>query len=196
MTLSIRQQVHHARNPQEAMLAIAAALDTIIEKLDQPVPTVNAWSAWSHEPPITADAIDGKYHSRDETFTPTEQRAAELSFDEEAAEADISFKMPDAERLTARRAFERERLHLAEYLADDTQDWTEAYAMGGPMWLYLGNRDLVMSMPDSVRQAMVQDLIDTGAADDAHEMGRDILKQPCEDGPGSTAMHVGSGNVG
>ncbi len=54
-------------------------------------------------------------------------------------------------------------------------DAAQAYAKGGPMWLYQGNRDAVMSMPFNYRQELVREIaLDSEA--DAQEAGRDILK--------------------
>lgn len=74
--------------------------------------------------------------------------------------------------------FEEQQLHLIDYLGD-TEDWTEVYAKGGPMWLYIGNPELVKSLPDSTRRALVADL-EEDSPQQAREMARDILKEPAD----------------
>jgi hypothetical protein len=49
-----------------------------------------------------------------------------------------------------------------------------AYAKGGPMWLYLGDRDAIMAMPPEYRHRMVQDIEQDSPAQ-AQEVARDLL---------------------
>lgn len=60
------------------------------------------------------------------------------------------------------------------------EEAADAYARGGPMWLYTYDRDAVLQMPLSWRKEMVQDIDEDNPAL-AHELGRDILK---DRGPG------------
>lgn len=156
--------VRAAKNPQEAMLALATSLDALRELVTHlNVPTDELALEWTPDQ--------------------AEQRTRITTTDDSA---DIEIPPPNEERLEQRRIFEQQQLRLGEHLGT-SEDWTEAYAKGGPMWLYLGNRDLVMSYPESIRAAMVEDVIATSPLD-AEEMGRDVLKQAGEDGPGSVAM--------
>lgn len=50
-----------------------------------------------------------------------------------------------------------------------------AYVQGGPMWLYLFDRDYVMGLSPEVRKAMFEDVLLTNP-DEAHELASDILK--------------------
>lgn len=57
----------------------------------------------------------------------------------------------------------------------------DAYVRGGPMWLYLYDREAIMAMPPPWRMDMVQDVeIDSPAQ--AQELARDILKDLSSDG--------------
>lgn len=53
---------------------------------------------------------------------------------------------------------------------------TEAYVKGGPLWLYHGNREFVMSLPEELRKLMVQD-VERDSPQEAHEMAHDLLKK-------------------
>lgn len=176
--MTTETQVQNAESPQRAMLAIAAALDRIEGqlRLQQDI-KLDPWSGqWSLEdqPPLQAN------------YGSLGQRGVKVTGDESSTEVELPPVTP--ERMERRRQFERQSLKLGEYLGID-EDWTEAYAHGGPMWLYLGNRDLVMSLPDHVRRALVEDAIED-STQDAEEMARDILKQAGETGPGGGAMRI------
>lgn len=54
-------------------------------------------------------------------------------------------------------------------------DNIEYYAKGGPLWLYLGDRDFVMGLTDQMRRMMVSDIAQT-SPQEAREVARDILK--------------------
>lgn len=62
------------------------------------------------------------------------------------------------------------------------EDFALAFSKGGPMWLYLGNRDAVMQMPVDWRRAFVEDIAQQSQRQ-AHEVGRDILKDETANGP-------------
>jgi hypothetical protein len=183
--MNTEAQVRAAKNPQEALLAIAHALDEILER-DTPAP---GWGQWDALPELAATLTD--YRPLDESH----QRAAEvLGTGIEGDPSEVILKVPSTEKQILRRLFEGQQLRLREHLGDG-EDWTEAYAKGGPLWLYHGNRDLVMSYPDHVKAAMIAD-VDEDSHQDAHEMSRDILKAACESGPGGVAMMIGQGDIG
>jgi hypothetical protein len=185
--MNTEAQVRSAKSPQEAMIVIAKALDRIefLSSRD------TQWVAWDNEPTIRdGDSVALRSawlgHVGGEEVVAEHERRTQITATED--DTDVVIPAPSDEKKERRRQFERQNLKLSEFLGD-SEDWSEAYAKGGPMWLYLGNRELVMSMPDGVRTALVQDVIED-SPQDAHEMGRDILKQPCEDGPGSVAMRA------
>src|SRR5437763_1578054 len=84
-----------------------------------------------------------------------------------------------------------ERLFVGVALCASGDAYSEiidrAIAEGGPLWLYLGNRELVMSYPDHTRRMMVQD-VELDSPTDAQEMARDVLKEACAEGPNSVGM--------
>lgn len=74
-------------------------------------------------------------------------------------------------------------VELHQYLeptGDMETEWTAemaatAFAKGGPMWLYLGNRKAVMMLPNIARAWLVAE-VEHDSPKDAHELSRDILK--------------------
>lgn len=174
--MSTVDQVRAAKSSQEAMIALAQALDTIGLKLVELV----------HSPPMASgfDAWDSPRwetgNQQEEAFR-VEQAAAEGG-------AIIDLPAPSPARFVERLTFGEQSLRLDEYYknAEGTvtapegyDSWNHVYAKGGPYWLYTQDRDLVMGLPYSTRQALVADL----EQDDpkiAAEVGRDILKQDAE----------------
>lgn len=169
--MTIEQQVADAASPKEALLVIARALDTLMPKR-MIVPS--DWQEWGQ---AVDDLVD---------------RAVVMTTTETTAEVEIP--PPSIEKQQARGMFESLHLRLHEHLGH-SENWNHAYAIGGPMWLYLGNRDLVMTLPDQIKQALIEDVLED-SPQDAHEMGRDILKQACETGPGGVGMRMAEGDVG
>ncbi len=51
----------------------------------------------------------------------------------------------------------------------------DSFVRGGPLLLYLSDRDFVNSLPPGLKIALVED-VEKSSPRDAHEMGRDILK--------------------
>lgn len=164
------EDVQRAKSPREAMLNLAAGLDIIVERLDH-LEIQNNWDSWGdyNEAPITAAdiaAIDVR-------------RAQAPAITEQDGETTVDIPPTSPEKQAARRMFADQQLGLTEYLKDPSQDWNEVYAKGGPQWLYIGNRELVMSLPFSTRRAMVADL-EEDSPQQAHEMARDILKEAAD----------------
>jgi hypothetical protein len=87
----------------------------------------------------------------------------------------VELPVVSPERQDVRRQWAADR-KLAEFIPLDPADAADQYAKGGPMWLYLGNRDAVMQMPFNYRQELVAELMLDSPAE-AQEVGRDILKQ-------------------
>lgn len=85
-------------------------------------------------------------------------------------------------------------VELEQYLIPVEDDWTPAeaagaFAKGGPMWLYLSNRVAVLQLPLTARQWLVNELaLDSQV--EAHEMGRDILKQDESVSPDVTTQAI------
>lgn len=82
---------------------------------------------------------------------------------------------PVSEERKDARAMWAYGIKLWEYIPMEATAACEAFAKGGPMWLYLANRDAVMQMPYDARQWLVAD-IELDSPAEAQEVGRDILK--------------------
>lgn len=92
-------------------------------------------------------------------------------------EDDVVFTVTE-ERMERRRAFARQ-LTLWDFLgpAMDEETAVEAFAKGGPLWLYHGGaRDAIMQMPYEARQWMCTDVGEDSPAE-AQELALDLLKQ-------------------
>lgn len=162
--MSIESQLRAAKSPQEAMLVLARGLDQIMELV-------------SHQAVAPEDWFTGEW-------SPSEvpsRSGPPVQITELGDNTLVEIAPPSPEKLERRRQFERDHLRLHDALggAADGDDWADVYAKGGPMWLYVGNRELFMSYPDETRAAMVQDVLEDDPAS-AHEMGRDVLKQPMQ----------------
>lgn len=166
-------EVFAAPNSKTAMVAIAAGIDEILARLSGPAPEA-AWDEWSEPAPAPGRAV--------EIQTPLFQ----AHHTETTAEIEIAPTSP--KKMAQRALFERQVLKLANSYGNE-QDWTEVYAKGGPLWLYMTDREFVAGLPYPIRQMMVSDVMEDDP-DTAQEMGRDILKFAGESGPGSSAMMV------
>ena len=144
------QAVRKAESPQEALLAIAKAIDDLADGLlGQPDdPEIDEW-AWK---------------------TP-----AKPSQDREEDEAIVEFAKVDTAVEEGRRDFAETKLHLKDAFPKADFDPIDAYAAAGPRWLWEYNRDLVLEYPYAVRQAMIRDLMET-EPNEAPLVARDILK--------------------
>lgn len=180
---SCAAKVRAASNVQEALLSIAEGIDALLaaEKSD--------WMTWGEQRKPSANFGSIADALGDEEY---DRRVAEIRQTNDGTE--VVLPAASAEKQASRAAFEAARLNLKAYLGDG-EDWNTAYAKGGPMWLYLANRDLVLSYPIDVQRAMVAD-VEEDDPRAAQEMGRDILKAPCEPGPGSPGMRTAEGDVG
>lgn len=158
---STSEAVRAAKNPQEALLCIAAGLDEVLARLaqlaEQPKPD-DGWGDWETRPIV----LNG-----------------EPTFDIEIGDGatEIVFKLPTEEKLARRRLFASEILKLQDQGLDKygIEDPIDHYAKGGPFWLYHGNRELFMQYTGDVRAMMVMDVEDDDQ-EAAREMARDVLK--------------------
>lgn len=226
--MTTEQLVRSARNPQEAMLHIAAALERIEAKLDQqPAAEPDPWGAWGSDsraaylepikqyvdPSAVVKAeqeaeiflqVQRNEHAiraiedRLEVEADAEERRAleaklRLLKDDGAAivrreagvrvqslvdDSTVTVDIPPAspERQEDRRRFARNG-HLHSFLSQpvlNEAEFEDAYAKGGPMWLYLGDRDAIMAMPPEYRVLMVADIEEDSPAQ-AQEVARDLL---------------------
>lgn len=103
--------------------------------------------------------------------------------EESADSATLVIPAPSKAKKDRRLALAHEwKLH--EFLPLTDFEAADAYAKGGPQWLYGYDRDAVMQMPYAYRQAMVEDVLEDSPRA-AHEMARDILK---DTGTGNSAV--------
>jgi len=90
----------------------------------------------------------------------------------------VNLPIPDEKRKRLRR-------ELAEYiqLEDSIEGISnEHYVEGGPLWLYYGNREYVVSLPTAVHQRMVADVFEDDPIE-AAQMSADLLKHTEPEGP-------------
>ena len=85
---------------------------------------------------------------------------------------DIPAASPERQHLRRSEAVAR---NYESFLEVPMEGFLDAYAKGGPMWLYLGDRDAIMAMPYEWRLEMVND-IEQDSPRQAQEVARDILK--------------------
>lgn len=180
--MTVEQDVLAAGSPREALLVLARAIDDLSSSPDP-------WGEWY----AAATVTPASHVAASRSDQPRTNYGALMVPDvlPEAADAELEVDVPppSLSKMITRLRFEAQALHIGEYLNDDTEDWSAAYAKGGPVWLYTNNRELVMSLPESTRAAMIEDVIEDNP-ELAHEMSRDILKQAGETGPGSSAMKM------
>ncbi|MGZ6584283.1 MAG: hypothetical protein ACXVHX_08090 [Solirubrobacteraceae bacterium] len=197
--MSYVDRVQRAGSPREAILGLAAALDELLGRIEKLEAGSGGWDSWGDEEPHYApDPPTGESPAALEARIAA-QHAEALQAMSNSDPRVIELPPPSAEKMERRRMLERQQLKLAQALGPEGEgvDWTEAYAKGGPWWLYAERRDLVMGYDDSVRRMMVADVEE----DDprvAYEMALDVLKQPAgepdfENGIGALAVGLVSG---
>ena len=154
-----------AKNPQEALLVIANALDQLLHRQQiledllterQPAKVDDGWGEWE-EPARPGPAYTETQNGEDSTL--------------------IDIKPVSDEKRERREAFAREVLDFGAYTKElelDEDTAVQAYGLGGPVWLYIGNRDLFLQYPWEVRRMMVRDVLEEDP-ETARDMGRDVL---------------------
>jgi hypothetical protein len=158
------------------MLVIADALDQLLDIVAAPPANVDPWGAWGRDaPPLPAFA-----YPPSPVMQGVLPRDGNVEVRQGEDTTEIIFAPPTIVKREARAMFERQQLNLADSLPTG-EDYARAYELGGPLWLYHGNRELFMTYPYETRQAMVADVEDDDPAA-AREMARDVLKGPCEVG--------------
>ena len=86
----------------------------------------------------------------------------------------VDLPVPTEEQRLARLYWALKR-KLWDFIPLEQEQACEAFAKGGPMWLYLGNRDAVMAMPVEWRRELVEMVAEDSIAQ-SQELGADILK--------------------
>lgn len=200
--MNIVDAVKQAKNPREAILTLAYALEDLQDRIAQ-LETAGSWDDWGdgQEPVKGTDAPVVLPEQLDEGRLERQHQEALAAMSNTDAR-EIVVPAPSAEKMEQRRMFERQQLRLREMLTslgqdDPDVDWNDVYAKGGPWWLYNANRELVMSYDMPVRQQMVADL-EQDSPQLAFQMSIDVLKQPAGEPDfenGSGALAVGTVGV-
>ena len=188
--------VRAAKSPREALLYLARALDEL-----ENTRAADPWESWGDEPVTAADAMfedlvepDGTRTRHDVGKHPWTDPVRQWPKTDAAGQL-VFPTVTDPGRLAARKQLAEQGLMLHSILddVDPVYDWVAAYVTAGPLYLYHGNRELVMSYNEDVRRQMVADVeLDDPVA--AQEMSIDILKEAFEVpdvGAGDRALGVG-----
>lgn len=172
------EAVKAAKNPQGALLAIAQAIDDLRADIaKQRLEVDDGWGDWDST--TIEDDIDVP--------------ARVLEIEEDEGETTIHLKPVDEAKRERRRQFAINVLQLADNLPELGPGGPEVYAIGGPLWLYHGNRDLFMSYPDATRKMMCDDILEDDPTT-ADEVARDVLKD-ADPGNWAYAAEVFNGSV-
>ena len=211
--MSTFDRVKGASNAQEAMLALAHALDVIQGELKdskESRPSSDGWDTtwsapdpqeddWQPDPSVLRrlDELEAELAEasrEDRVALESEQRLLKeqlkppVVHDEgvgtraKVAERDgeTVVELPPVSDLKrkGREQFAADTLQFDVALGTDDEQTAElirAYGKGGPLWLYYGNRDMVMGLNEDAKRIMVADVLED-SPQEANEMGRDILK--------------------
>lgn len=159
--MKLTDQIKQCRTPQEALLLLAEAIDSLAADTQQVDPWEERTIDWSIiDTPTSLPERPTSMHNHD--FELPERRS---TLD---AKGQLVTPPADPRRKEIRRAFAETYKLEAEGILPD------AYAEHGPLWLYYGDRDFVMSLPLTARQVMVADIMEDSPSE-AAEVGRDIL---------------------
>lgn len=161
--MSVVDQVMAAKKPQDAMLAIAAALD---ELLSREVAPVDGWGEWGS----SAEAVEERATIIESVYS--EEGGTLTEFKATHDETKIAKRQRFADDVLS-QSFGRAGLEDGVWTPDSTI--MEAYVNAGPMWLYAYDRDFVMQLPQEMKVMLIEDVFE----DDPEEgrgFGRDILK--------------------
>lgn len=197
--MSFEDQVRQAKSPREAILILAREIDALHDQLA----TLSEWDSWGDDDGFPIEAVSAAVAGSEvrvgvgpDGLTDHEReqhRLAMLAMANTEAR-DFEIPAPSEEKMEYRRMMERQQLKLALALGEEAgeEDWTEAYAKGGPWWLWQERRDIVMGLPFDTRQRMVAD-VEEDSPKLAYEMGLDVLKRETgepdfENGSGALAI--------
>ncbi len=151
------------RTPQEAILLLAEAIDGVRELVAAlPSSHPDPWEQPLEWGDVAADVcVDYSVEAAD-------QRAR-------VEGNEVIVPPASEERMEGRRRFAH-AVQLWEFLAPMDEETTlDAFAKGGPLWLYHSNRDAAMQLPYEARQWLCADIA-KDSPEEAAEISRDILK--------------------
>lgn len=160
--MSVVDQVKAAKNPQEAMLVIAAALDELLSR--QPTPPANdGWGEWGEPEPAALELVRAEYSDdggTTTTFTIT-------------GDAHKKVKRAEFAEAFIRPAFGRADLESGEW--HPNEEVVDAFVNAGPLWLYAYDRDYVMSLSQDAKVQLIEDVFEDNKEEGA-AFGRDVMK--------------------
>lgn len=180
----IEEKVRAASSPAEALFVLAAEVDALVERMNE-APASDGWSSWDGE---AAAPVSHKAFTADVT-------GDNIEF---AAPTDEQREI--REELIERGVFEwanmqGEDVNGNKYnLNPDPEVMNDAYILGGPMWLYFGNREFILELPEAVRRTMYNDLLLVDE-DTAKEFATDVMMDREEQTRANTASQF-SGDLG
>jgi len=177
--------VQQATNPAEALLAVAAALDRIEAALAKTPPASGGWSqGWTDKAPTevqyTGEVINGYKQGimPDREPDPSLKLATDVD-----GSVTIDIEAPTDEVMEARRQFATDNLKLGVAWKDlPGEAAVEAYAVGGPLWLYHADRDLMAAYQPGDKAIMISE-IEEAYPREARDIARDINKRDDTDMP-------------
>jgi hypothetical protein len=170
--MTTEAQVRSAKGPPDALLAIAQALDRIEAQLSL-TPAADGWGDWSL--PSPEGPSDPHAHVPAFTVSTTKDETV------------VEIKAVSEEKQDRRHEFATSTLQLEDNFPGIGA--VEAYAVGGPVWLYEYDYNYVKALPVGIKRMMVADLME----DDVQasiEMGRDLLKGDSDGPPGAAGEWV------
>jgi hypothetical protein len=172
--VSVEETVRAAKSPIEGLILLAREVDKLRDEIAQvaelEAKPADPWSAWG-------DPDSGQ---------PVPPMGVELAIGEE--HTTITFPQASDAKLATRANFAAKFSENQDFMAKDV--FEETYAKGGPLWLWYGNRDYLMTLPEDWRQAMVADVAEDCDPELAHKFSRDVLKRTDAGDPSVTMTAV------
>lgn len=182
------ERVASAPDIKAALSALAEGLDELLGSVQAPQPA-DSW-AWS-------DAVIGGVApaSPSPATASTPAVAGPLPVTTETEDTVTVDLPPASPELQAARREYAARLQLALFQSPPVtlseEEFIHAYAVGGPLWFYYGDREGVLGLPIEVRRAMVNE-VEQLSPQLAAEVARDLLMyRGAQDQSNVPALNVG-----
>lgn len=176
---TLRTPAIHTTDPSSE-LAAARKADAIAELEAQIAVTVDGEDQRALEAKLRLLKDDGK------PIEPAVEEGIRLTTDGDL----VGLPAADEKRKAARRFWALSHsLHTYQSTGNalTEHEMADAFAKGGPMWLYLYDRDGVMRMADTARRDLIADLEHDSPAE-AQQVARDILKDLTAEGARDTTL--------
>lgn len=215
--MSYAERTKAALNQRDATIILANGIDAIIAQLKERSEPADGWAEWGDAAETTpappeADRAKKIGELEEQLRTETDPEAGqalrakiellkdkgqslnlELPGDEYGADEDGVVTVPpaDEERRASRRAWALSVNLGSGFLGMDNDEAAHGFALGGPVWLYYGNREAIMQMPDQWKRMLVED-VERDSVRLAQTMGRDLLKNVAPGTPSVTMESLAS----